>query len=328
MKAPEFWVRPSLLGGILAPLGWLYGTVSGLRAQSQSSWRAPIPVLCIGNVVAGGAGKTPVALDLGRRLAEKGLDVHFLTRGYGGSERGPHRVDTEVDTAGRVGDEALLLAAQCPTWVAVNRAAGCRAAAKAGADLVVMDDGLQNPSLAKDLSLLVVDGGYGFGNGQVHPAGPLREPLGLALDRAGGVVLIGDDETAARDRIGGRSTVLSARVVPGPEAKDLKGRAILAFAGIGRPEKFFRTLESLNCTLVGTRSFADHHAYRRAEIEALKREAAAVGAGLVTTAKDTVRLPEDLREGIRVLTITLQWEDEAALEALLEPLVRNARSQS
>lgn len=326
MKAPDFWKERGGLGRLLAPLGWVYGTVSGLRSMGGGGWRAPVPVLCVGNLVAGGAGKTPVALELGRRLTAKVLNVHFLSRGYGGKASGPLLVDPDRHKADDVGDEPLLLAEECPTWVSANRVAGCRAAVNAGAELVIMDDGFQNPSLVKDESLIVVDGGYGFGNGRVMPAGPLREPLRLGLERATAAVLIGNDETEAVRHLGGHVQVLRARVRPGPEAAKLTGKPVVAFAGIGRPEKFFRTLREIGCDVRATRAFPDHRAYTRKETDELQALAKAEDAVLVTTAKDAVRLPPSVRGWVEVLTITLEWEDEAALETVLEPLVRYARS--
>ncbi len=325
MRAPDFWRHRGLTSGLLAPLGWVYGLASGLRAGQASSWKPPCPVLCVGNMVAGGAGKTPVAIDLARRIAERGLDVQLLSRGYGGCEVGPLRVDPAVHTAARVGDEPLLLAAACPTWVAADRIAGAKAAANAGAQLIVMDDGFQNPRLHKNLSLVAVDGGYGFGNRRVHPAGPLREPLERGLERAEAVILIGEDATGVREIVGEAAPVLTARIQPSPEAAAWNGKPVVAFAGIGRPEKVFVTLEAIGCDLVATHAYADHHPYSAREIDTLKRQAEAAGAALVTTAKDFTRLPADLKEGVEVLTIALEWEDEAALDALLEPLIADAR---
>ena len=324
MRAPEFWRHGGALGALLAPLGWIYGAVTTARLARSRPQASPVPVLCVGNLPAGGAGKTPVALAIGARLGGSGVDVHFLARGYRGKISGPIRVDPDRHDARAVGDEALLLAAVAPTWVSRDRAAGARAAAAQGAGLIVMDDGFQNPGIAKDLSLLVVDGGYGFGNGRVMPAGPLREPVEGGLARADAVVLIGPDETGALKRIGaapGKSiTILRARLTPGPEAETIANKPVVAFAGIARPDKFFTTLGTLGCRMVGTHPFPDHYAYEPEDIERLTREAGAVGALAVTTAKDWVRLPAGTREGVRVLTIAIEWEDEAGLDAVLSPI--------
>ena len=325
MRGPEFWRHGGALQTLLAPLGWIYGMATHARLARSRPEASPVPVLCVGNLVAGGAGKTPVALGLGARLQGSGQNVHFLTRGYGGRSPGPLRVDPGRHDARAVGDEALLLAVAAPTWVARDRAAGARAAAAGGAGLIVMDDGFQNPGLAKDLSLLVVDGGYGFGNGRVMPAGPLREPVEAGLARADAVVLIGPDETGAGVRIGaapGRAVpVLGARAVPGTEARDIAGRSVVAFAGIARPEKFFDSLRGLGCRLIAAHPFPDHYAYEPGDIERLTREAEASDAIAVTTAKDRVRLPPGTGDGVRVLTLAIEWEDEAGLDAILDPIL-------
>ena len=325
MRAPEFWRHGGALPALLSPLGWIYGAATGARLARSRPEASPVPVLCVGNLVAGGAGKTPVALDLGARLQGSGGNVHFLARGYRGQNPGPIRVDPVRHDALAVGDEALLLAGTAPTWVARDRAAGVRAAAAQGAGLIVMDDGFQNPGVSKDLSLLVVDGGYGFGNGRMIPAGPLREPVEAGLARADAVVLIGADETGVGERIGaapGRAIpVLGARVRPGPEAQDIANKSVVAFAGIARPDKFFDTLRGLGCRIVGAHPFPDHYAYEPQDIERLTREAEESGALAVTTAKDWVRLPAGQAHGVRVLTIAIEWEDEAGLDAILSPIL-------
>ncbi|MCH7935776.1 MAG: tetraacyldisaccharide 4'-kinase [Proteobacteria bacterium] len=323
MRAPDFWRRGGgPLGAFLTPLGWGYGLATRLRLAMANPFKASVPILCVGNLVAGGAGKTPVALSLGKRLMDQGRKVHFLSRGYGGSQAGPLRVDPDSHWAVDVGEEALLLAAAAPTWISRDRALGARAAAD-GADIIIMDDGFQNPSVVKDLSLLVVDGGFGFGNGRMIPAGPLREPVAPALGRAGALVVIGEDETGIASRhdvLASGLPVLKAGVEPGPEAEGLKGNPVVAFAGIGSPEKFFDTLGRIGCDVVAVHAFPDHGPYSAGDIRHLKTEAEERKAALVTTEKDFQRLPENERDGIRVLTITLQWADEASLDAVLRPL--------
>lgn len=326
MRAPEFWwaERPGVAAALLSPAAAVWGAVTRSRMAGAAPAKVDIPVICVGNVVAGGAGKTPIAVDIAARLQVRGLAVHFLTRGYGGRAAGPLRVDPATHTFADVGDEALLLAARAPTWVARDRVRGARAAAKAGAQVVVMDDGFQNPSLAKDLSLVVIDGRRGFGNGRLIPAGPLRESIADALARAGGAVVMGDDARGVVSRIAAEApglSVLAARAVPGSEAADLAGGKVAAFAGIGDPAKFFDTLRGLGCDLVEAASFADHHPYSEAEIAGLRARAEAAGAHLVTTAKDAVRLPPGAANGVRVLTIAVEWENESALDALLGPFL-------
>jgi len=319
MRTPAFWYRPTGAAALaLAPLGALYGLAGRLRFAMTRAKPAPVPVVCVGNLVAGGAGKTPVALALAEALAARGTAVHFLMRGHGGTEHGPLRVDPARHDAGQVGDEALLLASHAPTWVARDRVAGARAAAAAGAGVVVMDDGFQNPHLAKDLSLVVVDGAVGFGNGHILPAGPLREPVGRGLSRADAVVLMGEDRTGVAARVA-PLPVLRARIEPTPD-HGLRGQTVLAFAGIGRPEKFFATLESLGAVLAGRIAFADHHPYTAAEVADLLTRAEALNALPVTTAKDAVRLPADVRARVCVLPVRAVFDDAEALGALLDRL--------
>lgn len=321
MRAPPFWGPEPAAAWMpvirfLEPFGALYAAATAARLRRGPSWHAPVPVICVGNVIAGGAGKTPVALDLLARLP----GAHALLRGYGGSERGPLRVDRLSHDHERVGDEALLLAAAAPTWVARDRAAGARAAAAAGATVVVMDDGFQNPTVHKDLSLIVVDGAFGFGNGRVIPAGPLRERLNAAFARADAVVIMGDDAAGVAKRVPTGLPVLQADLVPGPEAAALRGAKVVAFAGIGRPAKFFTTLRRLGAQVVASHPFADHYPYAPADIQPILDEAFQLGARPITTAKDAVRLPPDQRQQVDVLTVSVRWRDESQVLALLRRL--------
>lgn len=327
MRAPEFWApgRGGALSALLVPASWLYGRAVCRRFAATQAWTAPVPVLCVGNLVAGGAGKTPIALDLGARLAARGIAVHFLLRGYGGTAKGPHRVDPANDTSTLVGDEALLLARLAPTWVAADRAAGAKAAVAAGAKAIVMDDGFQNPTLAKTVSLVVVDGAYGLGNGRVLPAGPLREAPEDGLARAQAAIVldpVNDMIAATLLRLAGRALpILTARTVLGSEAAAFRGRKVFAFAGIGRPEKFFATLRAAGALVRKTAAYSDHYPYAADEILALKDEAARWQAIPVTTAKDMARIPPEAADGIHVLTIGIEWDDEAALSAVIEPIL-------
>jgi tetraacyldisaccharide 4'-kinase len=312
---PEFWARPGLVSSLLQPLAWTYALGARTRERWTRSWHAPVPVICVGNLVAGGAGKTPVTLSLAARLAGRGRAVHILSRGYGGSLAGPVRVDPERHSASEVGDEPLLLAEAAPCWVARDRVAGAKAAVASGAGLLLLDDGLQNPRLAKDLSLLVVDGGYGFGNRRVLPAGPLREPIAPGLARADAVVLMGEDGAGIAPLLRAK-TVLKARL-EAQNGEDLAGQAVVAFAGIARPEKFFASLEAAGARVVARHRFADHHRYGAGELARLRAAAAAAGARLVTTTKDLARLAPMERAGIAVLEVRVAWDDAAALDALL-----------
>lgn len=327
MRAPEFWHsnRNSVAATLLAPLGAAYGALTGLRGWRSEPWRAPVPVVCVGNLTVGGAGKTPTVLALVEHLKGTGLEIACLSRGYGGRERGPLRVDPNRHTAADVGDEPLLLARAAPTWIARDRRDGAQVAIAEGADIVVLDDGLQNPSLRKHLSLVVIDGGYGFGNGRVLPAGPLREPIERGLARAAAVVLIGEDCCGVSQKLPAGLPVLHARIDPDEGALRLRGRSVIAFAGIGRPAKFFQTLRDIGADVIDAVEFADHHPYAEAEITRLVDAAQRRNAILVTTAKDLVRLPAAARSQVTVVGVRLAFADNAALERLLAPVVGAAR---
>ena len=317
MRAPAFWSKDGVAGKALNPAGVLFAAICRLRWCWTSPVSLSVPVICVGNLVVGGAGKTPVALSLGERLRRNGQTIHFLSRGYGGTERGPYRVDTRFDIAANVGDEALLLAATSPTWVSHDRAAGAKAAVAAGAEVVIMDDGYQNPSLRKDLSLLVVDGAYGFGNQRLIPAGPLRELMKDGFARADAVVILGADKVGVRASLPNHLPVLTARIVAEPGNPRLAGKRVVAFAGIGRPGKFFDLLQELGCELVESQSYPDHYMYRENEVFVLAEKAAKLNALLVTTSKDAVRISEPMRSMCDVLTVTVSWDDERALDRLL-----------
>jgi tetraacyldisaccharide 4'-kinase len=320
MTPPGFWQSGGLLSDALAPFGFITAALTARRV-ARHGWRAPVPVICVGNAVVGGAGKTPVVLDLAARLTARGVAVHCLTRGYGGAARGATRVDPARHTATEVGDEALLLAAVAPTWVGANRAATARAAVDAGARALLMDDGLQNPSLEKTASLLVIDGGAGFGNGRLLPAGPLREKVSAAAARCRAAIMIGADRLAAAAALPPNVAVMQASLAPGPDMLALAGRSVVAFAGIARPRKFFSTLEEAGMLLAESRAFADHHRYTARELADLRLAASTLGAVLVTTWKDFVRIPPGGRAAIVPLSARLAWAHEAAIEALLAEIV-------
>ena len=328
MRAPAFWAaeRGRLAACTLTPLSWLYRLGASGRAALARPETVGVPVICVGNFTAGGTGKTPTVIALARLLADAGLHPHVLTRGYGGSESGPIRVDPARHDSHAVGDEALLLARAAPTWLSRDRAAGAKAAASAGAAILLMDDGMQSPTLAKDLCLAVIDGGAGFGNGCVLPAGPLREPLARGLGRAHALVLVGNDRRGALKALGRHDLpVVEADLVPGEEARALLARPVVAFAGIGRPEKFFETLEEAGCTVIAHHAFADHHRYKPGEIAAIISQAKEQDAQPVTTEKDFVRLPPEVKAAVRTLPVTLAWRDPAALRDLLAPLLARCR---
>jgi tetraacyldisaccharide 4'-kinase len=308
MRAPDFWRHDGPLARLLAPLGRLYGASVARKAGTAHPARAGVPVICVGNLTAGGSGKTPVAIAIAGALIARGRTPFFLTRGYGGKQKTPLRVPPDADAA-RVGDEALLLAGAAPVIVAADRAAGARLAVREGADVIVMDDGHQNFSLAKDLSLVVVDGAAGFGNGRMIPAGPLRESVAQGLARADAVIVMGAGNP---DLAGFAGPVLRAHLVT--DAASFAGRPVFAFAGIGRPEKFIESLRGAGVPVAGTRFFPDHHPYSAAEIAALK----ATGLPLVTTEKDIVRLAPSARMGIAAVRAAVRFDDTAPLGGLLD----------
>jgi tetraacyldisaccharide 4'-kinase len=317
-QAPEFWARPGLVSDLLAPLGWAYGAAGAARRAMTPATRVNVPTICVGNLTAGGAGKTPVVLSLAQLFNARGRRPHILSRGYGGNLNGPLQVDPARHSASEVGDEPLLLAATAPTWIAADRCASAQAAISAGADLLLLDDGFQNPALHYDVALVVIDAAYGTGNGRVIPAGPLREPVAAALKRASAIVLIGAKATTLDLR---GLPVLAAQLAP-LASEDFSGGKVFAFAGIGRPAKFFATLRELGADVAWTRDFPDHHPYSAGELDTLAAAARAKNAALVTTEKDWVRLPAPWRDKIRALKVALRWDDPAALDRVLAPVLK------
>ena len=326
MRAPGFWAvrKPTALARLLQPIGAIYGSVTARRMRREGA-RGDAPVVCVGNFVAGGAGKTPAAIALARMLIADGRRVAFLSRGYGGERRsGPLLVDPARHTVATVGDEPLLLAGVAPCWVGPDRVLSARLAVDAGADVLVLDDGLQNPALAKDLALAVVDGETGFGNGLCVPAGPLRAPLAAQAPRVGALIVVGGD-AAARQTISAAALglpVFAAGLEPDAlAAAPLIGREVVAFAGIARPEKFYATLRRVGALVVATRDFPDHHVFTEREAAALIEEATRRRALLATTEKDRVRLGAQAARGIVTLPVTLRFEEpHRVLEALRKAL--------
>ncbi len=318
-RAPAFWSHDGKLARALSPLS-LIGAALTARRIGRPGWQASVPVVCCGNASLGGAGKTTLVLDLAQRVKRRGVRVHILLRGYGGSARGVHRVALN-DSVGSVGDEALLLATAAPTWTGADRAASARAAIDAGAEVLLMDDGLQNPTLHKTLSLLVIDGRTGFGNGRVLPAGPLREPVAASALRVQAAVLIGPDGAGVAGHLPPGLSVLKADLLQDPAIQTLAGQRVLAFAGIAFPEKFFTPLRQAGAVLVGLKGFADHHRYSAGDLTALSRQATTLQAVLVTTPKDAVRLPPEIRSKVIVIGVGLHWHDPSQIEQMLDQVV-------
>lgn len=325
---PWFWRERTLAARAivlaLAPAALAYDAGQRLRAAATRAEPAPVPVICVGNATLGGVGKTPFALMLAERLAALGAAPHFLTRGYGGRLKGPVRVDPSVHDADAVGDEALLLAAKAPAWVSRDRPAGARAAAAAGAGAVVMDDGLQNPTLEKTCAFLLVGGRDPFGNARVFPAGPLREPPSRAALRADALVIVASaaGDEAAFDALPAKARL---RAVIEPDGAIAPGR-VLAFCGVGGPERFFSMLEAQGVDVVARRPFPDHHRFSDAEMAQLRREAGRLGARLVATAKDLARLAPEQREGVEAFKIRMRIDDPARLDALLLTALGGSRA--
>ncbi|MFI4965876.1 MAG: tetraacyldisaccharide 4'-kinase [Caulobacterales bacterium] len=332
LSTPRWWyVREAkarrgampVIRALLTPVSWIWAAVTARRIGRTVPFDPGIPVICVGNLTVGGVGKTPVVRAIAERLAARGCAVHLLSRGYGGRLEGPVRVDPTTHAAADVGDEPLMLARDFPVWVARDRAAGAQAAAAAGAQAIVMDDGHQNPSVKKALSLVVVDGetrgdDWPFGDGRVFPAGPMREPLAVGLARADGVLILLPADLPQADP--GLVVLLrGARLLTGhlqPAARPPAGPQ-MGFAGVGKPWKVERALQAAGCELADFAPFPDHAAYDEATLKRLADRAALFGAGLVTTEKDWVRLPAPWQARVTPWPVRAAFDDADALDGLL-----------
>ena len=317
MPRPVFWnnppENPGVIARLLTPLGWFYANATALRVAKPPRCKLDIPVICVGNINVGGTGKTPTVIALVKHLQERGVNPGVISRGYGGSVKDPVAVDPKAHGSADVGDEPLLLASFCRVWVSPDRAAAARAAASEGVDAVIMDDGHQNPSPYRDLSIVVVDAKRGFGNGRCLPAGPLREPVSEGLSRADFLLSIGTDDGQLEFFQNWGDAVciprIEAQITPLETGMNWDGARLLAFAGIGNPGKFFDSLRELGATLVKSESLEDHQPLTLALMTRIEREAAALGAQMATTEKDAVRLPAAFKRKVLTLPVRLKLKD-------------------
>lgn len=321
MREPWFWKSRSrtgdLVAALLTPAAIVYQFGHNIRTKLTTPFHAGVPVICIGNATLGGAGKTPFAMMVASMLSDQGVNCFFLTRGFGGAETGPLRVDANKHDHTAVGDEALLLEKCAPTIVSRNRPDGARLAQQSGADIIIMDDGFQNLSLRKDISILLTDNNRDVRHERLFPAGPFREPLEKARARADIVVNVGaPNETRAP------KADFAAWLAPVDPPAPIKA---VAFAGIGKPAKFFQTLDQLGFDLAEQIAFPDHHHFTDAQLVALTRNAKRHAAQLITTEKDYVRLPEAFRENVAILPVAMQVSDPPALKELLSARINAAR---
>lgn len=331
MQAPEFWNikygrgSAPFLRALLNPLGWIYGRTTAKRIQDTLPYDPSIPVISVGNASVGGTGKTPVTAYLLESFTRMGLNAVALSRGYGGTEKGPVVV-TKKHSAAQVGDEPLLLSKHGPVWVSHSRSDGAKAAKAQRARVIVMDDAHQNPSVLKTLSLLVVDAEIGFGNEHIFPAGPLREPIETALARTDAVILMKpnagfEPDEELLEHLAGLP-VISAHLTP--KAQPPTGK-LFAFAGIGRPNKFFDALLREGAELVESLPYSNHYKYKDADIKNLMELAGEYKAKLITTEKDYVRIPPPFKKFIHVWPVSVEFEDELSLRRLLHPIITAAK---
>lgn len=326
MREPSFWYGPpSFWSRMLSPLGALYGAITA-RRMSREGVRVGIPVICVGNYHVGGAGKTPATLALAAMLRDMGERPVVVSRGYGGNLEGPVRVHATQHTAADVGDEPLMMAGQVPVIVSRDRVAGAALAREDDASVVLLDDGFQNPSLQKDLSLLVIDAARGIGNGAVFPAGPLRAPLKSQIARTDALIVVGQGGAAdgvARDVTARGGLVLRATLQPDERSlAALRGKRVLAFAGIGDPARFVATLRAQGIEVADSRAFADHHPFTPDDMARLVADATQQSLQLVTTEKDMARIRSDARlradaARIATLPVTMTFDNAARLRALV-----------
>lgn len=308
MKTPSFWVERNFISNLLAPLGMIYGFATKMRIKKSSSLQVSKPVICVGNLTAGGTGKTPVAISLSKILKSNFYNPFFISRGYGGKLK-DIIVDNQKHSAKEVGDEPLLLSRNAPVVINSDRYKAAKKAINNGADVIVMDDGFQNPKLFKDLSFLVFDGGFGLGNRRCIPAGPLRERWYRGLRRSDAAIIIGEDKTGLERKLD--RPIFHGKIVP--VKPQTKNKNVICFAGIGRPEKFYDSMKELGFNVLETIDFPDHHQYKPRELKKIIEKAQKTGADVFTTSKDYVKIPTPLQSNFNVLEIEIQWLEEKML---------------
>jgi len=321
MKTPKFWNSNNIISWLLLPFSLCYYYGFCVRKYLAKPEKLSVPIICIGNLTAGGAGKTPVALAIGEMLREKGINGFYISRGYGGSQKEPLLVDVKIHDAKLVGDEPLLLAQVLPTIVGNNRAKTAKFAEQNGAEIIIMDDGFQNPTIHKDLSIIVVDRRLSFGNEKLLPAGPLREPVRAGLKRADAIVLV-NPATFMPTHLPRNVPVFIARTEAKKSMLTLDGKKIIAFCGIANPNKFYTMLANCGAEIFAEKSFADHHNYTNSDIENLREIARKEQAILVTTSKDATRLPVDSKSEIIVAEMELLFENKEKLEELIDGVIK------
>ena len=313
MKTPKYWQSNSIVSKLLLPLGLIYGVLTQLRLKIKRPKHADIPVICIGNITAGGTGKTPVSISIAKMLGTEMYHPYFVSRGYGGKLKNV-LVNNKKHSAKEVGDEPLLLSSQAPVIVNSNRYEGAQLAIKEGADVIIMDDGFQNPSMHKNLSFLVFDGTYGVGNGRLIPAGPLRETFKDGIKRADALVIMGKDKHDLAKRCNLPVFYAHTEAVQ----THINNSNVVAFAGIGHPQKFYHTLSSQGFNVVETIDFPDHHFYKKSELNAILAKAKELNAVVYTTSKDFVKIPTFMQDEFNVLEISVVWDNPEELMSFIK----------
>jgi tetraacyldisaccharide 4'-kinase len=328
LKAPKFWYlkKDSFLSNALYPFSLLFRLGTKIRILLSREKKTKLPIICVGNIVIGGAGKTPVALKIGNMLIKAGYKPHFVSKGYGGLEKNNTLVN-DWHSPKSVGDEPLLLSEIAPTWIGLDRNKSFQLASDNGADCIVMDDGFQNPTLQKDFSIVVINGEQGFGNKRVIPSGPLRESISRGLSRTNLVITIGDISDSVKDKIPKHIPLITANFKIKQDGIMLKGQKITAFAGIAYPEKFYNSLKLVKANIVDKISYSDHHIYNENDLLYLAEKANKNKSILVTTKKDMVRIPKNFRSLVKTIEGFIQLDDENLLLEILTNLIENKINQ-